>query len=218
MSIKLPIVALISGNGSNLQAIIDAGPPAQIHAVISNREGAYGLERARRAGIPALHLDPQHYPDRAAYDSMLMERIDGFDPGLVVLAGFMRILSAEFVRRYEGRLINIHPSLLPAFRGLNTHERALQAGIHEHGASVHFVTEELDAGPVIIQQKVPVLPSDDPQTLAARVLKLEHRIYPKAIEWFALGKIRMRAGEVLMEGKPLLNPLDMDTPAQGQAR
>jgi phosphoribosylglycinamide formyltransferase-1 len=206
---ELSVVVLISGSGSNLQALIDAttnGLPARIAAVISNRADAYGLERAQRAGIPTQVLSHKGYPDRESYDAALAERIDAYQPGLVVLAGFMRILSPGFVQHYRGRMLNIHPSLLPEFRGLHTHERALEAGVTEHGASVHFVTEELDGGPLIIQARVPVLPGDDPETLAARVLRQEHRIYPRAVEWFAQGRLRLDGGRVLLDGRPLERP------------
>ena len=206
---ELSVVVLISGSGSNLQALIDAtanGLPSRIAAVISNRGDAYGLERARRAGIPTQVLSHKHYPDRESYDAALAGRIDAYQPGLVALAGFMRILSPRFVQHYQGRMLNIHPSLLPEFRGLHTHQRALEAGVTEHGASVHFVTEELDGGPLIIQARVPVLPGDDPETLAARVLRQEHRIYPRAVQWFAEGRLRLDGGRVLLDGRPLERP------------
>jgi phosphoribosylglycinamide formyltransferase-1 len=186
---KLPIVVLISGSGSNLQSIIDAELPITIRAVISNRADAYGLTRAEQAGIPTAVLDHKAYPDRESYDAALQELIDSYQPGLLVLAGFMRILSDGFVRHYEGRMINIHPSLLPKYRGLDTHARAIAAGDTEAGCTVHFVTPELDAGPPIIQARVPILEGDTPETLAARVLEQEHRIYPEAIRKFAEGEI-----------------------------
>lgn len=204
----LPIVVLISGGGTNLQAIIDARAngelPVELRAVISSRADAFGLERARRAGVPTAVLEARGFPDRAAYDAALQQLIDDYAPGgLVVLAGFMRILSPAFVARYDGRMLNIHPALLPAFRGLHTHQRALDAGVSEHGASVHFVTEELDAGPIIIQASVPVLPDDTADVLAARVLTREHRIYPLAIRWFAEGRLRLNGGQVYLDGEPL---------------
>lgn len=186
---RLPVVVLISGSGSNLQAIIDADLPITIRAVISNRADAYGLTRAEQAGIPTAVLDHKAYPDRESYDAALQELIDSYQPGLLVLAGFMRILSDGFVRHYEGRMINIHPSLLPRYRGLDTHARAIEAGDAEAGCSVHFVTPELDSGPIIIQARVPILEGDTPETLAARVLEQEHRIYPEAIRKFADGEI-----------------------------
>ena len=200
---RLRVVALVSGGGSNLQALIDAqaaGLPFRIVAVVSNRADALGLDRARRHGIPAEILSHRDYPDRASYDADLQRLIDRHDPGLVVLAGFMRILTPEFVNQYRGRMLNIHPSLLPKFRGLHTHQRALDAGETEHGASVHFVTAELDGGPVILRARVPVLPEDDAATLAARVLEQEHRIYPAAVGWFA--EERLRLGE---DGRPWLD-------------
>ncbi len=188
-SARLPIVVLISGSGSNLQSIIDADLPIEIRAVISNRADAYGLTRAEQAGIPTAVLDHKTFPDRESYDAALQALIDSYEPQLVVLAGFMRILSDGFVRHYEGRMMNIHPSLLPKYRGLDTHARAIEAGDTEAGCTVHFVTPELDAGPAIIQATVPILDGDTPETLAARVLEQEHRIYPEAIRKFAEGEI-----------------------------
>lgn len=210
---RLPIVVLISGNGSNLQAIIDAAAgadlPVDIRAVISNRADAFGLQRARRARLPTETIDQHAYPDRECYDQALQSLIDSYQPGLVVLAGYMRILGSAIVARYEGRMLNIHPSLLPSFRGLHTHERAIAAKVKEHGASVHFVTRELDGGPVIIQARVPVYPDDDADHLAARVLTVEHKIYPLAIRWYAEGRLRMHYGQVCMDGKPLHRPIDL---------
>ena len=207
---KLPVVILISGSGSNLQAIIDAARddlPVDIRAVISNQADAYGLERARRAGIPAEVLDHREYDSREAFDAALMQRIDAHAPGLVVLAGFMRILTPAFVGHYQGRMLNIHPSLLPDLRGLDTHRRALEAGHREHGASVHFVTPELDGGPVIVQARVPVQAGEEPELLARRVLEKEHVIYPLAIRWFAEGRLRLRGNQVELDGKPLPSPV-----------
>jgi len=206
----LAVVVLISGGGTNLQALIDAqaqGLPIRIQAVISNRPDVYGLERARRAGIPTTVVDHRAYPDREAFDRALAAEIDRHHPGLVVLAGFMRILTPDFVHHYQGRLLNIHPSLLPKFQGLHTHERALRAGEKEHGASIHFVTEELDGGPVILQAKVPVLPDDTPEVLAARVLEQEHRLYPLAVRWFAEGRLALQEGRITFDGHPLSRPL-----------
>ncbi len=189
---KLPIVVLISGSGSNLQSIIDAARedlPVTIRAVISNKLDAYGLTRAHEAGIATEVLDHKEFPDRESYDAALQHLIDNYQPGLVVLAGFMRILTDDFVRHYAGRMMNIHPSLLPKYRGLNTHARAIEAGDSEAGCTVHFVTPELDAGPPILQARVPVHPDDSPESLAARVLEQEHRIYPEAIRLFAEGKV-----------------------------
>jgi phosphoribosylglycinamide formyltransferase-1 len=190
---KLSIVVLISGSGSNLQSIIDASRqdlPVEIRAVISNKADAYGLVRAEQAGIATAVLDHKAYPDRESYDAALRELIDGYSPELVVLAGFMRILTDDFVRHYSGRMLNIHPSLLPKYRGLNTHARAIEAGDSEAGCTVHFVTPELDAGPAIIQARVPIQPGDTPESLAERVLEQEHRIYPEAIRRFAEGEIK----------------------------
>jgi phosphoribosylglycinamide formyltransferase-1 len=205
------IVVLISGGGTNLQALIDAALadlPAEISAVISNRADAFGLQRAARAGISTRVIDHTEFPDRAAFDAALIEQIDAFEPALVVLAGFMRILTDGFVRHYHGRLVNIHPSLLPKFRGLHTHRRAIEAGESEHGASVHFVTEELDGGPLIIQARVPVLTGDDEDTLAARVLTQEHRIFPLVVRWFAEGRLRLRDGRAELDERPLDRPVD----------
>jgi phosphoribosylglycinamide formyltransferase-1 len=197
-------VVLISGRGSNLHAIIEAVQAgqirAEIRAVISNNPSAAGLAHARAAGIPTLVIDHRAYPTRAEFDQALMELIDRHAPRLVVLAGFMRILTPEFIRHYTGRLINIHPSLLPAFPGLNTHARALAAGVQAHGATVHIVTTDVDAGPIIIQASVPVLPGDDPERLAARVLQQEHRIFPLAIRWFLEGRLRVEGRRVLLDG------------------
>lgn len=203
---RLPLVVLISGRGSNLQSIIDkaaAGElPVDIRAVISNEPGAYGLERARRAGIQTRVVDHREFESRSAFDQALIDVIDGFDPRLVVLAGFMRILTETFVDHYAGRLMNIHPSLLPDFPGLDTHQRALDAGVKEHGVSVHFVTAALDGGPVICQATVPVLEGDDADTLAARVLEQEHIVYPRAIRWFAEGRLSVDGDVALLDGVP----------------
>lgn len=203
----LPIVVLISGQGSNLQAIIDATAagtiPARVVAVISNRAGVPGLERARRAGIPAQVVPHGAFSERAEFDRALMQAIDAHAPGLVVLAGFMRILTPAFIEHYAGRLLNIHPSLLPKYRGLHTHQRALEAGDVEHGTSVHFVTPELDGGPVILQARVPILPTDDAVTLGRRVQQMEYRIYPRAIGWFAEGRLRLDGDRALLDGRPI---------------
>ena len=207
MADRLPVVVLISGRGSNLQAIVDAahnGLPIEIRAVISNRPDAAGLTRASEVGIETRVLDHRVYRSRKEFDRALQALIDSFEPALVVLAGFMRILSPDFVSHYQGRMFNIHPSLLPAFPGLDTHERALEAGVREHGASVHFVTEEVDGGPLIIQAKVPVLAEDTPEVLAARVQEQEHHIYPQAIRWFAEGRLRIQGNTVLLDGRPAI--------------
>ena len=193
MTLPIRLVVLISGNGSNLQAIIDNiatnSLPAEVLAVISNKADAYGLQRAAKAGIPQHVLSNTDFSNRQHYDQALKELIDQYQPDLVVLAGFMRILSDEFVKHYAGRLLNIHPSLLPKYKGLNTHQRVLDAGDKEHGCSVHFVTPELDDGPVILQATVPVKENDTAETLAARVHEEEHRIYPEAIRLFAENKL-----------------------------
>jgi len=175
----------------------------RIAAVISNRSDAYGLQRARDAGIDTRSLDHKAFDGREAFDSALIELIDAFKPQLVVLAGFMRILSADFVRHYEGRLLNIHPSLLPKYKGMHTHQRALDAGDSEHGCSVHFVTEELDGGPLVVQAVVPVESDDSAQTLAQRVHTQEHRIYPLAVRWFAEGRLILGDQGALLDGQLL---------------
>nr|WP_218171695.1 phosphoribosylglycinamide formyltransferase [Pseudomonas gingeri] len=201
------VVVLLSGTGSNLQALIDdvrtGGNPARIAAVISNRADAYGLQRARDAGIDTRSLDHKAFEGREAFDAALIELIDAFNPQLVVLAGFMRILSANFVRHYQGRLLNIHPSLLPKYKGLHTHQRALDAGDAEHGCSVHFVTEELDGGPLVVQAVVTVESDDSAQSLAQRVHTQEHRIYPLAVRWFAEGRLSLGDRGALLDGQLL---------------
>ena len=203
----LSLVILISGNGTNLQAIIDAiqagALQAEIRAVISNNPNAYGLTRARQAGIPAEALDHRHYANREAYDRELQALIDKYQPQLIVLAGFMRILTTDFVTHYHGRMLNIHPSLLPKYQGLNTHQRVLEAGDDIHGVSVHFVTPELDGGPVILQAEVPVHPGDTADDLAQRVHQQEHVIYPLVIRWIAEGRLMLQDETVLFDGKPL---------------
>ena len=215
-SAALPIVVLISGNGSNLQAIIDAIArrelAAEIRAVISNRPDAPGLERARRAGIAAQVVDHRHYASREAFDSVLQNAVDRYRPALVVLAGFMRILTPALVRHYRGRMLNIHPSLLPDFRGLDTHRRALAAGVAQHGVSIHFVTNELDGGPIVLQKAIPVLPGDDAESLAQRVQAEEHRLYPKVIAWFAAGRLKLNDDNlVIFDGEALTAPLPGET-------
>ena len=205
------VVVLISGSGSNLQALIDrqdADNPARIGAVISNRADAYGLVRAQNAGIPTAVLDHKAFAGREAFDAALIETIDAYRPDLVVLAGFMRILTPAFVQHYQGRLLNIHPSLLPKYKGLHTHQRALEAGDAEHGCSVHFVTEELDGGPLVVQAVVPVMADDTPETLAERVHAAEHQIYPLAMHWFAQGRLQLNERGCQLDGQLL--------PASGQ--
>lgn len=190
------LVVLISGNGSNLQAIIDnitdKNLPARIAAVISNKAGAYGLERAKKAGIKQHVLSQSDFTDRKHYDLALKHLIDEYQPDLIVLAGFMRILSNEFVEHYLNKMMNIHPSLLPKYKGLNTHQRAIDAGDKEHGCSVHFVTSKLDDGPVILQATVIIKDNDTAETLATRVHEQEHRIYPEAIRLFAENKLKLK--------------------------
>lgn len=199
-------VVLISGRGSNLDALIDAirreRLALEIRLVVSNEPGAAGLAHAERAGIETRVLDHRGFASRAGFDAALAGLIDARAPALVILAGFMRVLGPAFVRRYHGRLINVHPSLLPAFPGLDTHRRALEAGVRVHGASVHFVSEALDGGPLIVQAPVEVRPGDDAESLAARVLEQEHRIYPLAIRWFVEGRIALRDGQAWVDGRP----------------
>lgn len=204
------VAVLISGSGTNLQALIDSaasGAPFVVGAVISNRADARGLQRAVAAGIPTRVVDHRTFASREAFDAALAETVDAFAPRLVVLAGFMRILTEGFVAHYRGRMINIHPSLLPAFQGLHTHRRALAAGVVEHGASVHFVTGELDGGPVIAQVRVPVHPDDDEAGLAARVLAREHELLPEVVSWFAEGRLALRADRVWKDGAMLDAPV-----------
>ena len=216
------IVILISGRGSNMVALLDAALPAKICAVLSNDPEARGLAAARERGIPASAIDHKRYADRAAFDAALIDAIDACQPDLVVLAGFMRILTDGFVQRYAGRLINIHPSLLPSFPGLHTHRRALEAGVRVHGCTVHFVTPTLDHGPIVIQAAVPVLPGDTEDTLAARVLREEHRIYPQAVRWFCEDRLGLTSDErvIVADGRPgdgsLINPAP-DTTGTGIA-
>ena len=208
------IVALISGRGSNLQAIIDAAQtgaiPARIAAVISNEPNAPGLERARQAGIETRALNHRAFAKRTDFEAELQDNIDAFQPDLLLLAGFMRVLGELFVKHYLGRMLNIHPSLLPKYRGLDTHARALAAGERWHGASVHFVTPELDGGPVVLQGRVPVLSDDTPDSLAARVLTQEHRIYPQAVAWFCEGRLRWQNGQVFLDSALLAEPKVFD--------
>ena len=193
------IVILISGRGSNMEALLDARLPARIAAVISNNPQARGLGTAQSRGIATAVVDHRAFPDRAAFDAALAAEIDRHRPDLVVLAGFMRILTEPFIARYRGRLINIHPSLLPTFTGLDTHRRALAAGVQIHGCTVHFVAPEVDSGPIIAQAAVPVLPGDTEEQLAARVLAEEHRIFPQAVRWFIEGKLKLEDGRVRID-------------------
>lgn len=201
------IVILISGSGSNMQTIATACQQqeidAQICAVISNRPEALGLQKAKDFGIHTQILDHTHATDRDAYDADLIHAIEEYNPDLVVLAGFMRILTPEFVHRYKGRLINIHPSLLPKYKGLHTHKRALEAGDKQHGCSVHFVSEDLDGGPVIIQAIIPVLDDDNESILQQRVIQQEHIIYPIAVKWFCEGRLSLIKGDACLDGNYL---------------
>ncbi|CAM2847802.1 phosphoribosylglycinamide formyltransferase [Vibrio neptunius] len=202
------IVVLVSGNGSNLQAIIDACETkistGRVTAVFSNKATAYGLERAKKAGAAAHSLDPKSFDTRDAFDHELMKQMDEYKPDVIVLAGYMRILSGEFVRHYRGRMINIHPSLLPKYPGLNTYQRAIHAGDEEHGTSVHFVTEQLDGGPVILQAKVPIFDEDTVETLTERVQTQEHKIYPLVVQWLVEERLIMKdEKEAYLDGKLL---------------
>lgn len=203
----MPVVVLISGSGSNLQALINGERtgdlPIRIVGVISNRPGVFGLERAESAGIKTCVLDHTDFTDRTAFDTALGESIDSFQPELIVLAGFMRILTEGFTRRYLGRMLNIHPSLLPKYQGLHTHKRVLDAGDNEHGVTVHFVTAELDGGPCAIQAVIPVLNDDTEQSLAIRVQQQEHVIYPLAVKWFAEQRLTMKNNAALLDNEPL---------------
>ncbi|AYA39980.1 phosphoribosylglycinamide formyltransferase [Xenorhabdus nematophila] len=207
------IVVLISGNGSNLQSIIDACQQNRINghiaAVFSNNADAYGLQRAEQAEIPAHHINPQAYTDRTSYDLALLHAIDQYQPDLVVLAGYMRILSSGFVQYYQGRLLNIHPSLLPKYPGLHTHQKAIENGDKEHGISIHFVTEELDGGPIILQAKVPIFEDDREEDVIKRVQIQEHNFYPLVISWFLDERLAMKGSTAVMDGHVL--------PSQGYA-
>lgn len=198
------IVVLISGSGTNLQAIIDAcntaNYPGEVVGVLSNKADAYGLVRAESAGIATTTLSHKEFESREAYDLALIEAIDSYQPDVIVLAGFMRILTPAFVQHYLGKLVNIHPSLLPKYQGLHTHQRAIDAGDDIHGVSVHFVTEELDGGPVILQAKVPVFENDTADDLAARVHEQEHRIYPLVVKWLCEKRLQMENENALLDG------------------
>ena len=201
MNTEKRIVVLISGRGSNMEALLKARLPATIAAVISNNPDAPGLVIAAELGVPVAALDHRAYAERAHFDAALALEIEKHEPHVVALAGFMRVLTRGFIERFQGRLLNIHPSLLPAFPGLHTHRRALEAGVRIHGCTVHYVTPVLDGGPVIAQAAVPVLGSDTEQTLAARVLAEEHRIYPQAIRWVCEERVRVESdGRVRIDG------------------
>lgn len=206
---------MISGSGTNLQSIIDAVKQdsinATISAVISNRADAKGLQRARQAGLNAVVIDQKNYDDRLSYDNALISEIDTYKPDLIVLAGFMRILSDKFVSHYDNIVLNIHPSLLPEFKGLHTHRRVLESCRQSHGASVHFLSSELDSGPVVIQAEVPVLEDDTEATLAERVLQQEHVIYPIAIAWYIDGRLENNGNNLLLDNEPLHRPAQWKT-------
>ncbi|HSD68901.1 MAG TPA: phosphoribosylglycinamide formyltransferase [Woeseiaceae bacterium] len=211
---KLRTAVLVSGGGSNLQAIIDSAQRGELDielvVVLSDKPEAYGLVRAREAGIATGCILPADHPRRESFDAALLQQLDRYRPGLVLLAGFMRILTPAFVSHYSGRLLNIHPSLLPGYPGLHTHRRVLEAGERWHGCTVHFVTETLDGGPRIIQGRVPVLPDDDAERLAQRVLAVEHRIYPEAIRLLSAGRVRYADGAAWLDGKRLDEPLQLN--------
>ncbi|PWC21366.1 phosphoribosylglycinamide formyltransferase [Brenneria roseae subsp. roseae] len=198
------VVVLISGQGSNLQALIDAGKrgrmKGKIAAVFSNNPEAYGLQIAQDADIPTHIISPEAFPERAAYDAAMAQEIEQYEPALVVLAGYMRILSPDFVAQFAGKILNIHPSLLPKYPGLHTHRKALENGDAVHGTSVHFVTDDLDGGPIILQAKVPVFSDDTEETLTARVKTQEHTIYPMVVNWFLNGRLVMRENEAWLDG------------------
>jgi phosphoribosylglycinamide formyltransferase-1 len=208
---RRPVVILISGRGSNMRSLIeqsqDPGSPYTVCRVFSDQPDAPGLELARNLGVPALAMPAAATTERAAYDRALAAAIQIYSPSLIVLAGFMRILSVQFVRDFAGKILNIHPSLLPKFPGLHTHRRALEAHESEHGATVHFVTERLDAGPPVIQARIAVTPEDDEASLAARVQAQEHRIYPVAVRWFCEGRLRYNAGCAWLDGRLLREPV-----------
>jgi phosphoribosylglycinamide formyltransferase 1 len=210
---RQPIVILISGRGSNMRALIARSQAADaaysVAAVLSDRADAEGLEVARQLGIEARAVPRPAGSERAGYDRVLAAAITEYSPSLIALAGFMRILSAEFVDRFAGRILNIHPSLLPKYAGLHTHRRALEASETEHGVTVHFVTEQLDGGPPVLQARVPVLPGDTESTLSQRVLIQEHIIYPLAVNWFCQGRLRCEAGKALLDGRPLPMPVQI---------
>ena len=204
------IVILISGRGSNMEAIVGAGLPAKIAAVVSNRADAAGLRFAAQSGIPEQVVDEREFSSRGAFDTALEAAIERHSPDLVALAGFMRVLGGDFVRHYSGRMVNIHPSLLLAFPGLHTHRRALQEGVKLHGCTVHFVTPQVDHGPIIAQAAVPVHAGDTERTLAARVLHQEHRVYPLAIRWFVEGRLAVENGIVRVNGSDAVQALLAD--------
>jgi phosphoribosylglycinamide formyltransferase-1 len=209
------VAVLISGSGSNLQAIIDSCSAGaldiEIAAVVSNQPQAHGLQRARNAGIDAHCLPHREFTDRESFDNAMAQLLRQYRPDLVLLAGFMRVLTAEFVAEFEGKLLNIHPSLLPLYPGLDTHRRVLEAGDAWHGSTVHYVSEELDGGPAIIQGRVRVERADEPDTLAQRVLKVEHRIYPRAVQLISEGRVRYADKLAWLDGKRIIEPLQLES-------
>jgi phosphoribosylglycinamide formyltransferase-1 len=215
----LPIAVLISGRGTNMRVIAEraaAGTlPVDVRVVISDQPAAEGLKTAAALNIATRVLEPREFADRPSYDQALVQTLEEYRPKLIVLAGFMRILTPRFIGTFAGRILNVHPSLLPKYRGLHTHRRVLEAGEALHGVSVHFVTEELDGGPVVLQTEVPILPGDSEQTLSARVQQGEHRIYPQAIDWFARGRLLWKDGRAWLDGKPLDSPVREPPPAAG---
>jgi phosphoribosylglycinamide formyltransferase 1 len=216
---RLPIAILISGRGSNMRVIAEraaAGTlPVDVRAVVSDQPVAEGLQTAAALNIATRVLQPREFADRLSYDRALVQLLEQYQPQLIVLAGFMRILTPHFIGAFANRILNVHPSLLPKYRGLHTHRRALEAGEELHGVSVHFVTEELDGGPVVLQAEVPVLSGDTEKTLSARVQQAEHRIYPQAIDWFARGRLLLKDGRAWLDGKPLDAPLREPAQAAG---
>jgi len=216
---RLPIAILISGRGSNMRVIVEraaAGTlPVDVRVVVSDKPSAEGLSLAADMNIATRVLEPRDFPDRPAYDRALVELLRQFQPQLVLLAGFMRILTPQFIGAFAGRMLNVHPSLLPKYPGLHTHRRCLEAGDTAHGVSIHFVTEQLDGGPVVLQAEVPVVPGDTEITLSARVQQAEHKIYPQAIDWFARGRLLLQNGRAWLDGKPLDAPLREPSPAVG---
>jgi len=211
---RVQAAILISGSGTNLQSFIDRHAEGRLSldpaVVFSNRAGAYGLSRAERAGIPTSTLSHHAFDDRESYDRAVCAELERYEPDLLILAGFMRILSPWFVGRFEGRILNIHPALLPRYPGLDTHRRVLEAGDRHHGSTVHFVTEELDGGPAVLAGRIAVAAGDTPETLRTRVQAVEHEIYPQAAEWFATGRLAFADGQAVLDGEPLGSPVVRD--------
>jgi phosphoribosylglycinamide formyltransferase-1 len=216
---RLPIAILISGRGSNMRVIAERAAtgilPVDARVVVSDKPSAEGLRIAQAMNITTRVLEPRNFPDRPAYDRALVALLAQYQPQLIVLAGFMRILTPQFIGAFAGRMLNVHPSLLPKYPGLHTHRRCLEAGDTAHGVSIHFVTEQLDGGPVVLQAEVPVLPGDTEITLSARVQQAEHRIYPQAVDWFARGRLVLQDGRAWLDGKPLDTPLREPSPPAG---